>query len=71
MPDVCLKKLALAKDYQTLTAEYSRALEVLNERMGTLTKSEYHRLRRSAETARLQSEMARLAMEQHLQEHGC
>ena len=63
--------LLLLRTYQTVTAEYSRSLEVINKRLGHLTKAEYHELRRSAETARLQSEMARLAMEQHLQEHGC
>jgi hypothetical protein len=53
------------------TFEFSEAVKELHRRMGTSTKEEYKRLERTSTEARVQSEQARLALEQHIAVHRC
>jgi hypothetical protein len=39
--------------------------------MGTSAKTEYERLTRAADEARVKSEQVRLALEQHVAAHNC
>jgi hypothetical protein len=50
---------------------FSDAITALQERMSTSRKEEYDRLRHATEEARVKSEQARVALEQHLAVHRC
>ena len=67
----CEFKERLFREYTTATADYSRAVQVLQRRLGVLSKLEYERLREFSETARTKSESARLLLDRHVSEHGC
>jgi len=67
----CIEKRRLVETYQQATASFSRQLTILNERLGTSPRDEYDSLRRAVDTERVRSEQARLALEQHVADHGC
>ena len=67
----CEEKDRLLREYTTATADYSRAVQVLQRRLGVLSKSEYERLREFSETARIRSESARQLLDRHVTQHGC
>jgi|CZKL01.1.fsa_nt_gi hypothetical protein len=57
-------------EYDTATSKFSEAVRELHRRMGT-SKEEYNRLERASNEARVKSEQARLAFEQHIAAHRC
>jgi hypothetical protein len=67
----CEVKVRLATEYEAATAAFSRAVAELRRNIGTSTKEEYEALGRLSTDARVKSEQARLALEQHLAEHRC
>jgi hypothetical protein len=67
----CPEKETLAKNYEATTAKFSEAVRQLRDRIGTSTRAEYELLQRASDEARLKSEQARLALEQHIAAHGC
>jgi ATP-dependent helicase YprA (DUF1998 family) len=67
----CDEKARLAQDYGLATMYFAEAVKELHQRMGTSPKEEYARLDRAANEARIQSEHARLALEEHIGEHQC
>jgi hypothetical protein len=67
----CDAKVQLTDQYDAATALFSEAVTELRLRIGTSTKEDYDRLGRSANDARVRSEQARLALEQHIAEHRC
>lgn len=67
----CDVKNRLATEYENSTAKFSEAVTELRRKMGTSTKEEYERLDRAANEARVKSEQARLALEQHIAAHRC
>ena len=67
----CIEKRRLVENYQQATARFSKQLTILNERLGTSPRDEYDELRRAVDTERVRSEQARLALEQHVADHGC
>ena len=69
-PD-CEEKARLLRVYSFATSDYSRAVQVLQRRLGTISKEEYQKLRAFTETTRELTEQTRLALEQHCAEHGC
>jgi hypothetical protein len=71
MRDQCEEKVRLMSEYETATARFSAAVGELRREMGTVRKAEYERLDRVANEARVKSEHARLAVEQHIAAHGC
>jgi hypothetical protein len=68
---LCPEKARLAKEYEAATAMFSAAVGELALRIGTSPHAEYQRLQRVSDEARLKSEQARLALEQHTVAHGC
>ena len=68
---VCEAKVRLASDYEVATTAFSEAVTELRRKIGTSTKEDYEGLGRRANEARVKSEQARLALEQHLAEHHC
>ncbi len=67
----CEEKMRLAMIYDTATAKFSEAVTELQQKIGVSPKQEYERLDRAANEARVRSEQARLALEQHIAAHEC
>jgi hypothetical protein len=70
-PMMCGEKARLASEYQATAQRYADVVADLNRKMGTSAKTEYERLSRAADEARVKSEQARLAFEQHIADHNC
>jgi hypothetical protein len=68
---ICPEKERLATEYEVATVRFAAAVTDLNRNMGTSVRSEYQRLQRVADEARVKSEQARLALEQHVAAHQC
>jgi hypothetical protein len=58
-------------EYDATTARFSEAVNELRRKIGTSPKEDYERLDRAANEARVKSEQARLALEQHIAAHRC
>jgi hypothetical protein len=71
MESNCPEKSRLAQEYGLATALFAEAVKELHRRMGTSPREEYARLDRAANEARVKSEHARLALEQHIAAHTC
>jgi hypothetical protein len=67
----CEEKNRLLKEYEAATVAFSAAVIELRRRMGISPKEEYKRLAQVSNEARVKSEAARLALEQHIAAHGC
>jgi hypothetical protein len=67
----CTHKEQLAQAYKATTARFAEAVAQLQRQIGTSSRSEYERLQRASDEARVKSEQARLALEQHVITHGC
>jgi ATP-dependent helicase YprA (DUF1998 family) len=67
----CEQKNLLATEYDDSTARFSEAVRELRQKTGTSPKEEYDRLERVTDEARVRSEQARLALEQHIAAHHC
>jgi hypothetical protein len=67
----CEEKQRLVAEYESATKKFSDAVTELQRKMGTSPKADYDRLSRVADEARLKSEQARLAVEQHVAAHRC
>jgi hypothetical protein len=66
-----LRRKRLLREYEAATVAFSAAVQELRRRMGTSPREEYKRLAHSSNDARVKSEGARLALEQHIATHGC
>jgi hypothetical protein len=67
----CEEKQLLGSEYEAATKNFSRTVSELQQNMGVSSKAEYERLARASDEARVKSEQARLALEQHVSAHGC
>jgi hypothetical protein len=67
----CEEKARLTRLYIVASADYTRAVQVLNLRAGVMLKPEYDQLRAFVETARRTAEEARSALDGHTAAHGC
>lgn len=67
----CAEKERLVQDYEATTTKFAEAVREIQMRIGTSTRSEYERLQRASDEARVRSEQARLALEQHVAAHKC
>jgi hypothetical protein len=68
---VCEEKARLAMEYETATSAFSESATELHRKIGTSPKKEYKRLEQISTEARVKSEQARLALEQHISTHRC
>lgn len=68
---VCEEKERLMYEYREATVRFSAAVTHLQRIMGTSSLTDYQRLQRIADEARLKSEQARLALEGHVATHQC
>jgi hypothetical protein len=67
----CEEKACLVREYDDATLAFSDAVQELRRKIGTSPKAEYERLERISSNARVKSEQARLALEQHIAAHRC
>jgi hypothetical protein len=67
----CEEKTRLGTEYEAATSAFSEAMKELHREIGTSPKEEYRRLERISTEARVKSERARLALEQHAAYHRC
>jgi hypothetical protein len=67
----CGEKTRLLAEYSVPTDAFSEAVQELRQKIGTSPREEYRRLEQITLEARLKSEQARLALEQHIATHGC
>jgi hypothetical protein len=67
----CEERARLARDYDVATTKFAEAVRQYHQNIGTSTQAEYGRFLRASDEARVKSEQARLALEQHLATHGC
>lgn len=65
----CNEQERLLAAYQSAAEAFAAAVAQLRARMGTSSLTEYHQLQRATDDARLVSEHARLAYEQHVASH--
>lgn len=70
-PSACDEKTTLLYKYDALLAEYSRTVSFLFKRVGVLRRDDYQEISDFTDTARLRCEAARLALEEHIAQHGC
>jgi hypothetical protein len=68
---VCEEKTRLVSEFEAATKKFAEAVTELQHKMGTSPRTEYERLSRATDEARVKSEQARLALEQHVAAHGC
>jgi hypothetical protein len=67
----CEEKTRLAMEYEAATSAFSEAVKELHRKIGTPPREEYRRLERISSEARVNSEQARLELEQHIATHRC
>lgn len=67
----CEVKIRLTSKYEEATTLFSEAVSELRRKIGISTREDYEQLGRRANDARVKSEQARLALEQHIAEHRC
>ncbi len=67
----CEEKTRLLMEYQAATSAFSEAVKELRRKIRTSPKEDYKRLERISNEARVKSEQARLALEQHIAAHRC
>ena len=67
----CEEKTRLGEEYEAATGRFCSAVTDLQQKMGTLPREEYDRMTRAANEARVKSEHARLALEEHIAVHRC
>jgi hypothetical protein len=67
----CEEKARLVMEYDAATTAFCEAVTELHRKIGTSPKEEYKRLERISTEARVKSEQARLALEQHISTHRC
>jgi hypothetical protein len=67
----CDEKNRLLRAYSFATSDFIRAVTVLHQRSGVMSKEDYEGIRRYADKTRELTEEARIALERHTAEHGC
>jgi hypothetical protein len=67
----CEEKDRLTRASSFAVSDYSRAVAVLQERTGVMSKEDYETINSFVEKARKQVDHARAALEKHTTEHGC
>ena len=67
----CEEKERLAREYKASVRKFAETVQQLHRNISTSTRPEYERLQRASDEARVKSEQARLALEQHMAAHDC
>jgi hypothetical protein len=67
----CKDKTAFLVAYSDTSTAYGEAVRELHDKIGVVGRAQYDLLHRIAEDARLATDAARIAMEEHIKKHGC
>ena len=67
----CPTKTTLLRSWQDATETYSKAVTKLSRGIGKSSKSEYERLSKAADLARVASNKIKEALDTHTDEHEC
>ncbi len=67
----CEEKGRLAAEFERSTTKFSEVVSQLRKKMGISAQEAYEKLDRASNEARVKSEQARLALEQHIIAHRC
>jgi hypothetical protein len=67
----CEEKVRLLEEYQEASQRYASSVRELKQKIGTTPKDRYDGLHRASDEARVKTEQARIALEQHMAAHGC
>jgi hypothetical protein len=67
----CEEKAQLARAYHAAISKFMEAVGVLQRNIQTPAGAEFTRLRGISDEERLQTEGARLALQQHMEAHNC
>jgi hypothetical protein len=67
----CEDKNRLLMNFSNATVKFSQTVLTLHRMTPKSTKEEFRELDRTATEARINSERARVELEQHIAEHGC
>ena len=70
-PASCEEKTRLLHDHSIARSDYRRALMLLREQSGVMSKRDYDAIRVFAEKARELADQARAALDKHIADHGC
>ena len=70
-PAPCSEKERLVHDYEVAAADFSRAKQVIAERVGVMSRAQYIRIRAFCKAAGAKTDAARNAMNRHVAKHGC
>lgn len=68
---VCTEKEQLLRAYGFASGDYHRAIMVLTQRVGLMSKKDYDEIREFITVARSDLERAREALDRHTSDHGC
>jgi hypothetical protein len=68
---VCEEKIRLLKAYDQTATDFAERVNTMNRDGGKTSKDEYETMLMAVERARLTSESARLALDQHVMTHRC
>jgi hypothetical protein len=71
MPTACPVKTDLILAYSDIAKIYCEAVTQLHDRINVASKQECDELMQQADETRFASEKARLAVENHINQHGC
>ncbi|HWE49697.1 MAG TPA: hypothetical protein VG273_07915 [Bryobacteraceae bacterium] len=67
----CEEKARFLRAYSFSVSDYNRAVMLLQERSGVMSREEYEKLRTFVENTRELVENCRMALEAHTADHGC
>jgi hypothetical protein len=67
----CVEKMSLIDEYAAASDIYHQYVMLLRNKLDTLPKTGYERVRLRTEEARLRCDAARVALYRHSTEHGC
>jgi hypothetical protein len=67
----CPSRAALMAAWHNAAELYSKAVTELTHQIGIVSKEDYQRLKRLAESARQRSIDAQATLEAHIEDHGC
>ena len=68
---LCAERTRLLAEYSDATDAFSMAVQELRIKIEMSSREEHQRLERVTLEARMKSEQAKLALEEHVVTHGC
>ena len=67
----CGEKEILLRAFTASNSDYQRAVMILTQRRGVLSKKEYDEIRKFIDKTRVEMDRALKALDRHISKHGC